>query len=73
MRIGFDLVGKKGVKAVDATKEEFAPGAFVISPLIKLIALQAITDPVICKGLSLGVESGQAIVGADPKLALLVF
>ncbi|MCG3119133.1 MAG: hypothetical protein ALAOOOJD_01464 [bacterium] len=71
--IVFDAIRAKGIKAVDAAKEHFTVFIFMISAGIEFVALQAIQRVVILKSFGFGVETRQAFVGAEPKIAVIIF
>jgi len=70
---GFYLARIKGVKTIDAAKIEIAVAALETGVAVKLIALQAVGRIKIFNLVGAGIETGEAAVGAQPDVAVIVF
>ena len=74
-RVVFNAVGIEDVETVDAAEIHLAGPCALVEGRenVELVALKTVQDIVVPESLCLRVEAGQAVVGADPQLALRVF
>ena len=71
MGLDIDLIQGEGEQSIGRSHEEFTVGIFT-DGCIKTNAPQPITDIEISEGFALGIEPGQAAVGAQPEKTRIV-